>query len=51
MQCHFGLSGGSVIKNPPANVRDIEFDLWVGKIPWKRKWQPILVLLPEKSHG
>ena len=28
--------GDSVVKNPPTN----EFDPWVGKIPWKRKWQP-----------
>ena len=27
------------------------FDTWVGKIPWRRKWQPILVFLPEQSHG
>ena len=27
------------------------FDPWVGKIPWKRKWQPTPVLLPGKSHG
>ena len=26
-------------------------DSWVGKIPWGRKWQPIPVFLPEKSHG
>ena len=25
-------------------------DPWVGKIPWNRKWQPIPVLLPGKSH-
>ena len=24
---------------------------WVGKIPWRRKWQPTPVLLPRKSHG
>ena len=23
----------------------------VGKIPWRRKWQPTPVLLPGKSHG
>ena len=23
----------------------------VGKIPWRRKWQPTPVFLPEKSHG
>ena len=26
------------------------FDPWVGKIPWRRKWQSILVFLPEKFH-
>ena len=24
---------------------------WVGKIPWRRKWQPTPVVLPGKSHG
>ena len=23
----------------------------VGKIPWRRKWQPTPVFLPEESHG
>ena len=27
------------------------FDPWVGKIPWRRKWQPTLVLLPGESYG
>ena len=27
------------------------FDPWIGKIPWRRKWQPTPVLLPGKSHG
>ena len=27
------------------------FDPWVRKIPWRRKWQPTLVLLPGESHG
>ena len=27
------------------------FDLWVGKIPWKRKWQPTPIFLPGKSQG
>ena len=27
------------------------FDPGVGKIPWRRKWQPTLVFLPGKSHG
>ena len=24
---------------------------WVGKIPWRRKWQPTPAFLPGKSHG
>ena len=27
------------------------FGSWVGKIPWRRKWQPTQVFLPGKSHG
>ena len=27
------------------------FDPWVGKIPWRRQWQPTLVFLPGESHG
>ena len=27
------------------------FDPWVGKIPWRREWQPTLVLLPGEPHG
>ena len=27
------------------------FDAWVGKIPWRRKWQPAPVFLLGKSHG
>ena len=27
------------------------FNPWVGKIPWRRKWQPTAVLLPGKFHG
>ena len=40
-------------KNPPANAGDMRgrFHPWTGKIPWRRKWQPTAVYLPEKSHG
>jgi len=24
---------------------------WVGKVPWRRKWQPIPVFLPGESLG
>ena len=27
-----------------------EFNPWVGKMPWRRKWQPTPVFLPGKSH-
>ena len=27
------------------------FHPWVGKIPWRRKWQPTPVFLPGDSHG
>ena len=27
------------------------FDPWVRKIPWRRKWQPTLILWPGKFHG
>ena len=37
-------------KNTPA-MFEPGFDPWVGKIPWKRAWQPIPVFLPGESHG
>jgi len=38
-----------VVKNLPANAEDIRdtFDPWVRKIPWRRAWQPPLVLSGE----
>ena len=27
------------------------FNPWVGKIPWRRTWQPTPVFLPGESHG
>jgi len=42
-----------VVKNPPANAGDLRhgFDPWVGKVPWRRAWQPTPVFLPGDSHG
>ena len=42
-----------VIKNPPSNAGDktCRFDLWVGKIPWKKTWQSTTVFSPGESHG
>ena len=31
--------------------RRCRFSIWVGKIPWRRKWQPTPVFLSGKSHG
>ena len=31
--------------------RRLEFKPWVGKIPWRRKWQSTPVFLPGESHG
>ena len=38
-------------KESAYQCRRCEFDPWVRKIPWRRKWQPTLVFLPGKSHG
>ena len=51
-----GFPGGSVVNNPPAMqetwVRSLgPEDPRVGRIPWRRKWQPTLVFLPGKCHG
>ena len=40
-----------MVKNPPTNAGDTEFDPWLKKIPWKREWQRTPVLSPGKSHG
>ena len=42
-----------VVKNPLANAggtRDVGFHSWIGKIPWRRTWQPTPVFLPGESH-
>ena len=38
------------LKRLPA-MRETRFNPWVGKIPWRRKWQPTPVFLPGESHG
>ena len=32
-------------------MQRLEFNHWVTKIPWRRKWQPAPVFLPGKSYG
>ena len=59
LPCPLILLLGSVLKHLPwwlrwwsicLQCRRPRFDPWVGKIPWRRKWQPTLVLLPGKFH-
>ena len=38
-------------KESTCQCRRREFDPWVGKIPWRKAWQPPPVFLPGKSHG
>ena len=38
-------------KESACQHRRCRFDPWVRKVPWRRKWQPIPVFLPGKSHG
>ena len=42
-----------VVKTPLANAGDIRqgFNPWVGKVPWRRSWQPTPVFLPREFHG
>ena len=49
-----GFLGSSVVKESICQCRRHwrhGFNPWVGKIPWRRKWQPTPVFWPEKSHG
>ena len=49
-----GLPGGTSVKEPACKCRRHKrhgFNPWVGKIPWRRKWQLTPVFLPGKSHG
>ena len=49
-----GFPGGTSGKEPACQSRRCRthgFDAWIGKIPWRRAWQPTLVLLPGESHG
>jgi len=52
--CHsrwYGLPRWVSVKESACQCRRCGFDPWVGKIPWRRKWQPTPVFLPGKFHG
>jgi len=42
-----GFPGSSADKESTSNG----FDPWVGKMPWRRKWQPTSVFWPREFHG
>ena len=49
-----GFPGGSSGKEPTYQCRRLKrhvFHPWVGRIPWRRAWQPTPVFLPGESHG
>ena len=49
-----GFPGGASGKELACQFKSCKrrgFDPWVGKIPWRRAWQPTPVFLPGKSHG
>ena len=41
--------GGSVVNNQPSDTGDVSSYPCIRKIPWRRKWQPTPVFLPEKN--
>ena len=45
-----GFPSGSDGKDSTCNVGDPGLIPGVGKIPWRRKWVPIPVLLPGEFH-
>ena len=55
LECHSrrdfpGDAGG---KEPACQFRRHKrcgFNPWVRKVPWRRKWQPMAVFLPEEYH-
>ena len=40
-----------MVTNLPAYARRSGFNPWVGKMPWRREWQPTPVFLPGEFHG
>ena len=47
----YGLPWWLSGKESVCQCRRPRFDLWVGKILWRRAWQPTPAFLPGESHG
>ena len=53
-RCLLGFPGGTSAKEPAcqwSRHKRCRCDPWVGKIPWRRAWQPAPVFLPGEPHG
>ena len=48
MEANMRFPGNSVVMNLRASAGDV-FNPSVGKVPWRRKWQPNPVFLPGES--
>ena len=48
---HMDFSHGSDAEESACNSGEPGFNPCVGKIPWRREWQPTPVFLPGESHG
>ena len=47
-----GLHGGSFFgKESACSAGDQGLSAWVGKIPWRRAWEPTPGFFPGESHG
>ena len=46
-----GFTGGSAGKESVCNAGNLGLIPVIGKIPWRRKWQPTPIFLPGESHG
>ena len=54
LQQRKGFPGGVSGEESTCQCRRLQrcsFDLWVGKIPWRRARQPTPLFMPRESHG
>ena len=47
----FISAGSSDGKDSACSAGDLGFDPWVGKIPWRRAWEPTPVFSPGECRG
>ena len=49
--CLPGSTSGKESASQGKKSKRHGFNSWIGKIPWRRKWQPTPIFLPAKSQG